>query len=91
MAQEGSREWYQSQILRMLCVRVCVRVLPARLLCPCDSPGKNTGVGCHFRLQGNLLPNPGIKQASLASPALAARFFATEPLGKPPGLPGPHK
>ena len=24
---------------------------PARLLCPCDSPGKNTGVGCHFLLQ----------------------------------------
>ena len=21
--------------------------LPARLLCPWDSPGKNTGVGCH--------------------------------------------
>ena len=21
---------------------------PARLLCLCDSPGKNTGVGCHF-------------------------------------------
>ena len=23
---------------------------PARLLCPWDSPGKNTGVGCHFLL-----------------------------------------
>ena len=22
-----------------------------RLLCPWDSPGKNTGVGCHFLLQ----------------------------------------
>ena len=21
------------------------------LLCPCDFPGKNTGVGCHFLLQ----------------------------------------
>ena len=21
---------------------------PTRLPCPCDSPGKNTGVGCHF-------------------------------------------
>ena len=35
----------------------CVRLLrphgryPARLLCPRDSPGKNTGVGCHFLLQ----------------------------------------
>ena len=24
---------------------------PTRLLCPWDSPGKNTGVGCHFPLQ----------------------------------------
>ena len=25
---------------------------PARFLCPWDSPGKNTGVGCHALLQG---------------------------------------
>ena len=25
---------------------------PTRLLCPWDSPGKNTEVGCHFLLQG---------------------------------------
>ena len=25
---------------------------PARLLCPCDSPGKNTGVGCHALFRG---------------------------------------
>ena len=25
---------------------------PTRLLCPWDTPGKNTGVGCHFLLQG---------------------------------------
>ena len=24
---------------------------PTKLLCPWDSPGKNTGVGCHFLLQ----------------------------------------
>ena len=24
---------------------------PTRLLCPWDSPGKSTGVGCHFLLQ----------------------------------------
>ena len=24
---------------------------PAKLLCPWDSPGKNTGMGCHFLLQ----------------------------------------
>ena len=29
-----------------------------RLLCPWDSPGKNTGVGCHFLLQG-IFPTQG--------------------------------
>ena len=28
---------------------------PTRLLCPLDSPGKNTGVGYHFLLQGIFL------------------------------------
>ena len=34
-------------------VRLCEthRRQPARLPCPWDSPGKNTGVGCHFLLQ----------------------------------------
>ena len=54
---------------------------PARLLCPWDSPGKNTGVSCHALLQG--IPNPGIETASLASPALADGFFTTEPPRKP--------
>ena len=31
---------------------------PARLLCPWDSPGKNTGVGCHFLLQ-EVFPSQG--------------------------------
>ena len=29
-----------------------------RLLCPWDSPGKNTGMGCHFLLQG-IFPSQG--------------------------------
>ena len=32
----------------------------SRLLCPRDSPGKNTGVGCHFLLQG-IFPTQGLK------------------------------
>ena len=51
---------------------------PTRLLCPWDSPGKNTGVGCHFLLQGNL-PNPGIKPGS---PALQADALTSELPGK---------
>ena len=31
---------------------------PSRLLCPWDFPGKNTGVGCHFLLQG-IFPTQG--------------------------------
>ena len=31
---------------------------PAELPCPWDSPGKNTGVGCHFLLQG-IFPTQG--------------------------------
>ena len=27
------------------------RLQPTKLLCPWDSPGKNTGVGCHALLQ----------------------------------------
>ena len=46
----------------------------ARLLCPLDSLGKNTGVGCHALLQGDL-PYPGIEPASLMSPALAGGLF----------------
>ena len=33
-----------------------------------DSPGKSTGMGCRFLLQGNL-PNPGIEPGSPASQA----------------------
>ena len=44
-----------------------------------DSPGKNTGVGCHALLQGNL-PNPGIKPRS---PTLQADSLLSESPGKP--------
>ena len=30
----------------------------SRLLCPWNFPGKNTGVGCHFLLQG-IIPTQG--------------------------------
>ena len=49
-----------------------------RLLCPWNSPGKNTAVGCRSLLQGNL-PDPGMEPRS---PALQA-----DPL--PSELPGP--
>ena len=54
-----------------------------QVLCPWNSPGKNTGVGCHALLQGNL-PILGIEPAS---PALAGRSFTTRPTWKSRLLP----
>ena len=49
---------------------------PTRLLCPWDSPGKNTG-HCIPLLQGNL-PDPGTERVSLVSLAVAGRFFTSQ-------------
>ena len=49
---------------------------PARLLCPWDSPGKNTAVVCLYSPPGDL-PNLGIEPTSLMSPTLADKFFTT--------------
>ena len=48
-------------------------------ICPWNSPGKNTGVGCHSLSSGDL-PDPGIE---LGSPALHADSLPSEPPGKP--------
>ena len=48
---------------------------PTRLLYPWDFPGKNTGMGCHFLLQGVFLTQESAK--SPVSPALAGGFFNT--------------
>ncbi|CAI9162998.1 unnamed protein product [Rangifer tarandus platyrhynchus] len=47
-----------------------------------DSPGKNTGVGCHAFLQPTAgdLPNPGIEPRS---PSWQADSLPSEPPGKP--------
>ena len=49
---------------------------PARLLCPWDSPDKNTGVGCHALLQGIFLTQ-GSNPCLSRLPSLAGRFFTT--------------
>ena len=49
---------------------------PARLLCPWDFPGKNTGVGCYFLLQGTF-PTQG-SNLSLVSPAFRQTLPTTE-------------
>ena len=57
----------QTQIVMTHCFHMCVcsvvsdslqpyRLNPAKLLCPWDFLGKNTGVSCHFLLQGIFPP-----------------------------------
>ena len=71
--------WVLQAVCRKVCVCVCVCVSrhsvvsdslrpyglePTSLLCPWNSPGKNTRVGCYFLLQVNL-PDPIIEPTSL--------------------------
>ena len=42
---------------------------PTRLLCPWDSPGKNTGVGCHFLLQCMKVKNESEVAQSCLTPS----------------------
>ena len=51
-------------------------LLPAKFLCPFNSPGMNMGVGCQALLHG-IFPTPRIKPAPLVSPALAGECFTT--------------
>ena len=55
---------------------------PARLLSPWDSPSKNTGMGCIHSSRGS----SRLRDWTHVSwnSCIAGRFFAAEPLGKPP-------
>ena len=64
-----------------------LRGVHTRLLCPWDSPGKNTGVGCHFLLQGIFLTqgsNPSLLHLLHAQ----ADSLPLVPPGKPEGCQG---
>ena len=50
-----------------------LRLWPTSLLCPWNSPGKNTGVDCHL-LQGIFLTQ-GLNPRLLTSPALQAGLY----------------
>ena len=82
ISEEDSRD---SEVTTCMTAQSCLtlwdpqRLQPARLLCPWNSPGKNTGMGSHALLQG-IFPTPGIEPRSLA---LAGRFSTTEPREKP--------
>ena len=65
------------------CVWLFATLWTTKLLCPCDSSGKNTGVGCHDLLQG-IFPSQGSNP-----PLLCALYWQSGSLplalpGKPP-------
>ena len=51
---------------------------PPLSFCPWDFPGKNTGIGCHFFLQGIFLTRD-----QTHSSCISRWLFTTEPPGKP--------
>ena len=55
---------------------------PSRLLCPWNSPGKNTGVDCHSLLQ-SIFPT---QVSNWVFPALQVDSLPPEPPGKPRGI-----
>ena len=57
---------------------------PAKLLCPCDSPGKNTGEDCHAISQG-ILHNQGLNSGLLRVLHWHVGSFPLVPFGKLPG------
>ena len=73
-------EWELGRSVAQLCLTLCDPMdcsLPGSSVFSGDSPGTNTGVGCHSLLQGILLTQ-GIKPTS---PVLAGRLFTSEPVG----------
>ena len=65
------------------CVRLFVTLwtVAATLLCPRNFSGKNTGVGCHFLLQGSSRPRNWTRISCVS--CVVGSFVTTEPLGKP--------
>ena len=58
---------------------------PSMVLCPWDFPGKNTGVGCHFLLQG-IFPTKELNPHLFMSPALVGGFFTTNTPWEAPAI-----
>ena len=82
---------FKKKLLKYACMLSHVQLfetpwtLVTRLLCPQNFPGKNTGVSCHFLLQG-IFPIQGLNSRLLycrQSPALQADSLSTETPGNP--------
>ena len=84
-ALENETSFFAKNDQRQVCVFSCSSVSdslqlhglkPTRLFCPWNFPGKNTGVGCYFLLQG-IFPTQGSN-----THLLHCRRILTEPPGK---------
>ena len=76
VATSFSNAWkWKVKVKPLSCVRLVVTpwTAPTRLLCPWDSPGKSTGVGCHCLRWSH---SPVVPQAGAWWQLL--RWFATE-------------
>ena len=80
------RIWEKKNVLTQLLMYSCsvksdslwpYGLQPTRLLCPSDSPGKNTGVVCHALLQG-IFPTQGL---NLGLPYCRQALYCLSPLG----------
>ena len=85
----------QQQIHKYVCCCCCVtsvmsdsvrphRRQPTRLLHPWDSPGKNTGVGCHFLLQCMKVKSEG--EVAQLCPTLCDPIDSSPPGSSIPGI-----
>ena len=72
---------YLSEVKSLSRVRFFVThgLYPTRLLSPCSFPGKGTGVGCHFLLQG-IFPAQGF---SLGLPSCGQMLYCLNHQGSP--------
>ena len=61
---------FSSEMLGRVWLFATLQTVTCQLLCPWNSPGKNTGVGSHSLLQGTF-PTQGSNPA----PCIAGRFF----------------
>ena len=70
-----------SSVQLLSCVQLFATpwTIPTRILCPWNSPGKNTGVGSHSFLQG-IFPTLGL---NLGLPHFRQIFLPSESPGKP--------
>ena len=66
----------------VLVAQSCLTLCDSRLLCPWDSPEKNTGVSCHFLLQG-IFPTQGLNPSLFTLRHWQAGSLLLAPPSKP--------